>query len=731
MDYAPGIRKFIDRCDAAMPPDFYTQPLDRQRELYLGLTKVFPYAMPAGVSTEDLTIEHGGRAVAARVYRPDRTVDDALVIYLRGGGFVVGSLETHNTVCAELCANTGLTTVAIDFCMAPERPFPAALEDCYAALCGIAARPDRLGIDPAKIVISGDSSGANMAVCVAMMARDRGGPALRGQSLISPVLDFTRWRSGGGDAPLLTGGEMRYYTVCYLPDAGLVDDPYVSPLVRGRFDRLPPAYVMGAELDPLLVDARAYVRHLRDNGTPVTLAEEPGLVHSAMRARGLSPQVADAWRRLCVATARLAAPSKVSAVPAFSQARPVVIVHPYSSGATYAPAFADSGVPVVALVAPTTPEVYAASYRPEEFHDIIVADDDLTATVERLRELRPRCVLAGCESGVELAESVAPLVVPELANRPETATARRHKGAMAAAVARAGLWVIEQICTDDPDAVEAWIERAGLGGWDLVVKPPKSASTDGVTRVPRGDGWRRVFLELLGRKNRLGIRNDDLVVQEYCVGTEFVVDTASWDGRHSVCDVCRYRKVDNGSYMAVYESMDWMPPGFPGYDDLVSYARAVLDAVGVRYGAAHAEIMLTDRGPRLIEVAARPHGGGHPRFCRVATGDSQVDRVVRRIASGASLPEGYTLRRQVRVVFLMARRPGYVRNAEVLDGIRELESHFFSKIALRNGVRVEPTRDLFGSFDLGFVVLAHTDLAQVEADARRVRELEGQIELDE
>ncbi len=93
--------------------------------------------------------------------------------------------------------------------------------------------------------------------------------------------------------------------------------------------------------------------------------------------------------------------------------------------------------------------------------------------VALLRELRPRCVLAGCESGVELAECVAPQVVPELANRPETAAARRHKGAMAAAVARAGLPVIEQICTDNPDAVEAWIERAGLGGRDLVVKPPE------------------------------------------------------------------------------------------------------------------------------------------------------------------------------------------------------------------------------------------------------------------
>lgn len=309
--YAPGIQEFIDRCNAAMPPDFYKLPNEQQRALYLGLTVEFPYEVPAGVTTEDVIVEHGGRQVRARVYRPAKRVDDALLIYIRGGGFVVGSLDTHNTVVAELCEKTGLVAVAPDFRMAPEHPFPAALEDCYDVVCGLAARPERLGIDPGKIVICGDSSGGNMAVVVAMMIRDRGGPALRGQALISPVLDFTRWRSGGSDAPLLTGGEMEYYTACYAPKPEQAAEPYVSPLVSGRFDRLPPAYIMGAEMDSLLVDSQAYARHLREHGTPVELVVEPGLVHSAVRARGLSPRVADAWRRFCAAAARLARTGEV------------------------------------------------------------------------------------------------------------------------------------------------------------------------------------------------------------------------------------------------------------------------------------------------------------------------------------------------------------------------------------------------------------------------------------
>ena len=262
--------------------------------------------MPSGVEITDDTVHHAGQALPIRVYRPERIAGPGAVLYIRGGGFVVGSLETHQTVVAELAGKTGLVAIALDFRMAPEYPFPTAVEDCYSALCGVVDEAARLGIDPDRIVISGDSSGANMAVVVAMITRDRRGPALRGQALISPVLDFTRWRTGGADAPLLTGGEMEYYTACYTPRREQVSHPYVSPLTTGEFHALPSAYVMGAEMDSLLEDSEEYARRLRAAGTEVTLVVEPGLVHSAVRARGLSPAVADAWERFCRHAARLA-----------------------------------------------------------------------------------------------------------------------------------------------------------------------------------------------------------------------------------------------------------------------------------------------------------------------------------------------------------------------------------------------------------------------------------------
>lgn len=306
MKYAPGIEEFVDRSNKAMPPDFYLRPVAEQRALYEGLSSEFRYELPAGVDITDDSVSNEGRTVPVRLYRPRDRRGDGVLLYLRGGGFVVGSLETHNVVVAELAAISGLTAVAVDFRLAPEHPFPASVEDCYDALCGVVAEADRLGIDPSHVVVCGDSSGGNMTVVLCMMSRDRCGPRIAGQAVISPVLDFTRWRQGGADAPLLTGGEMEYYTACYCPDAANASHRYVSPLLRGTFDGLPAAYVMGAELDSLLSDSVDYVARLRAHGTPAQLVVEPGLVHAAVRARALSPAVADAWRRYCHAAARLA-----------------------------------------------------------------------------------------------------------------------------------------------------------------------------------------------------------------------------------------------------------------------------------------------------------------------------------------------------------------------------------------------------------------------------------------
>ncbi|MER5633229.1 ATP-grasp domain-containing protein [Streptomyces nitrosporeus] len=406
----------------------------------------------------------------------------------------------------------------------------------------------------------------------------------------------------------------------------------------------------------------------------------------------------------------------------------VVIVDPFSSGAQYAPEFASRGIATVAVSSlPEVPAAYADSWDPALHHRIHTFDGDLDRLVAELRPLSPRCVLAGAESGVELADQLTGRLLPEQANVPALAAARRDKGAMAQALRDAGVPAIAQICTDDPEAVRAWIDREGLRGKDLVVKPPKSGSTDGVTRVPAGTDWRIPFDAQLGRINQWHNLNDRMLVQEYAHGTEFVVDTFSHRGRHTVADICRYGKTDNGGQMAVYQSLTWVAPDSPEVPVLTRYAEAVLDAVGLRHGTAHIEIMLTAGGPRLIEINSRPHGGGHPAFNLVATGDSQVHRAVRWFAGEGAAPKGYRLLKHMTVLFLMACRPGTVSNTAALRGIEELPSYHHSAVKLRDGDLIEVTRDLLATLTLGFVVLAHPDPEQVAKDTAAVRAMEDAL----
>jgi acetyl esterase len=258
------------------------------------------------------------------VYRPDRRTGRGAYLYLHGGGFVLGSVDTHDTIAAEFAAKSGQVVVAVDFRPAPEHPFPAALEDCYGALRGVTAEADRLDVDPGRLGVAGDSSGANLAVALCLLSRDRGGPPVHAQALVSPVLDFARWKSGGEDAPLLSGEEMVLFTRQYTGDPANVEHPYVSPLRSARFHGLPPAYIMAAEADSLCVDSVQYAARLRAAGTPVELVVEPGFVHACVRARGVSPAVAEAWDRFCAAAGRLLGATAAVGVPAGGVAGPGV-----------------------------------------------------------------------------------------------------------------------------------------------------------------------------------------------------------------------------------------------------------------------------------------------------------------------------------------------------------------------------------------------------------------------
>jgi hypothetical protein len=233
---------------------------------------------------------------------------------------------------------------------------------------------------------------------------------------------------------------------------------------------------------------------------------------------------------------------------------------------------------------------------------------------------------------------------------------------------------------------------------------------------------------MLGKRNRLGLINDSLVIQEYVKGVEYVVDSFSYEGIHTINGICKYHKIDNGPFFAVYDHMQWLPMSDPKCSEIVDYARTVLSAVGMRFGAAHIEIMLTADGPKLIEIGARPHGGGHPEFSRIATGDSQIDRTVDYFTGHRKIPLDFSLCKQVMVIFLVCRKNAVVCNIDKLfDGLKTLASYYKSYINIENGDKVEQTKNLFSTLELGYVVLAHSELSQIKKDYGLFREMERTV----
>lgn len=411
--------------------------------------------------------------------------------------------------------------------------------------------------------------------------------------------------------------------------------------------------------------------------------------------------------------------------------RVVVVVDAYSSGVMYAPALRRAGFsPVAVASVPEPAAVFTSSFRPADFDRRYSAAIGGAALVGELEQLDPIAVVPGTESGVELADRLAAELTPHLANDPGLIRARRHKGQMNAALVSAGVPAIRTTCSSDPEYVACWIAQNRLTAADLVVKPAMSAGTDGVTLVQSDTGWRAAMQQLQGARNPMGLVNDEVVVQERAKGIEYVVDTFTHDGWHTVTNICRYRKVHNAANFAVYESVEFLLYMAPGHNALIRYVEQVLDALGIRFGPAHSEIMLTDGGPRLIETNARLAGGGLPGTAQLATGETGVDRLIQYLSGDRDIRRDFTLQRCVMTVLFIAPMAGVIANVEAYDRIRALETCRHLRVNVRSGDTVEATSDLLSTMRLGWAVLAHRDPARVHADHAQVRAIAAEVRIE-
>lgn len=405
--------------------------------------------------------------------------------------------------------------------------------------------------------------------------------------------------------------------------------------------------------------------------------------------------------------------------------RYAVVVDPLRTGRAYPAAFREVGVETIAVL--TNAKLADSSWHPEEFGHVYVFDGDLALLAKQLRGYQPICLIPGRETGVELAEALVELVVPGTGNVPELAAARRDKWAMASAVHAAGIPDLRQMCSDDPEAIDRWLRDTGLAGQRLVVKPPKSAGGDNVHIVPEGTDWRPFFSQVYGDLNKTGLVNDAVLVSEFAEGTEYMIDSYSADGRHGLVDVCQYVKFRRGDQIGLYDLIEFLAPDDPVVPVLWPYVQRVLDAVGLRNGCGHTEVIITADGPRLVEIGARQAGGEHQMITELATGSNHISRTVAHRVRGEFRP-GYELLQRVYGVVLSAPVSGIWRNAELFDNVESLPTFWKKWLSGGTGDHVVQTNDIF-TF-LGWVILASTDEQAMRADYQVVKELERQIIID-
>jgi acetyl esterase len=285
MPLDPQAQKMIDATAALGLPPMDQMTPDQARESMRARTAALGPAESVA-RIEDHRVPVDGGDIAVRCYTPAGEAPFPALVFLHGGGWVIGDIDTHDGICRSLANGAGCVVASVDYRLAPEHKYPVAAEDSFAATRWVAREATRLGVDARRLAVGGDSAGGNLAAVVSLMARERGGPELVQQILVYPVTDHrydTRSYSENADGYLLTRNAMRWFWDHYLRRREDGEQPHASPLREPNLAGLPPALIITAEYDPLRDEGETYGARLREAGVPVTLTRYPGMIHGFFR----------------------------------------------------------------------------------------------------------------------------------------------------------------------------------------------------------------------------------------------------------------------------------------------------------------------------------------------------------------------------------------------------------------------------------------------------------------
>lgn len=289
MPFHPQIQAIHDRLERDQVPNLYTLTIEEAREADVKAT-VAGAGNPVPVAeVTERDIDGPGGPLRLRIYRPDGPGPHPVLLYLFGGGWSLGTLDTSDDVCRRLTNEAGCVTVSVSYRLAPEHKFPAALEDCYAAASWVAGHGAELRVDTSRMAVGGDSSGGNLTAAITLLARERGGPHFVHQLLVYPSLDYqagTDSMRECDDEHFFNPRAVRWYWGLYLARDEDGANPLASPLREPDLSELPPATVISAEFDPLRDETERYAARLAEAGVPVEMTRYDGMPHAFFTMTG-------------------------------------------------------------------------------------------------------------------------------------------------------------------------------------------------------------------------------------------------------------------------------------------------------------------------------------------------------------------------------------------------------------------------------------------------------------
>jgi acetyl esterase len=303
----PQIRKILEEAEASGGPSIETLPHDEARRLSKqnGASLAGDPAPVAQV--EDRAIMGPDCAIPLRIYTPDAAKPAPGLVYFHGGGWVLCDLDTHDVICRSLARRAGAVVVSVDYRLAPEHKFPAAVIDCFAATVWVYQNAAALGIDPHRLSIAGDSAGGNLAAVVALQARDEAAPRLALQALIYPATDLSSFETAShhefAEGYDLSRSKMEWFRNHYLASPRDRRSLHASPLLAPDLSGLPPALILTAECDPLRDEGEAYAARLKAAGVPVRSTRYRGMIHPFFAMQGAVRQAREALAEVAAAVA--------------------------------------------------------------------------------------------------------------------------------------------------------------------------------------------------------------------------------------------------------------------------------------------------------------------------------------------------------------------------------------------------------------------------------------------